>query len=116
MERDQLAQLLDESDYASTACRHALLEGAAFIVWDGCTPADRMVPAYERREARAVAEGVATLGFSGALAALRGVGSQLVRLAQVTIAHPPYVFMIFLAGSPSAVVACLGIDQNVGAR
>ena len=112
MKRDQLAQLLDGSAYASSACRHALLEGADYILWDGSVPASRMLPAYERREAHTVAEGIPTLGFPEALASLRGIGSQQVQLGQVTVADPPYLFMLFLAADSSTVIACLGVDQE----
>jgi hypothetical protein len=109
--RDHLAQLLDGPGYASSACRHALLDGADFIVWDGCTPASGMLPAYERREAHTVASGIPTLGFPEALASLRSLGTQQVQLGQVTVANPPYVFMLFFAADSSTVVACLGVDQ-----
>lgn len=110
--RDHLAQLLDSPGYASSACRHALLEGAEFIVWDGSAPASGMVPAYERREAHTVARGIPTLGFPEALASLRSVGAAQVQLGQVTVANPPYLFMLFLAADSSEVVACLGVDQE----
>jgi hypothetical protein len=111
VERNELAQLLDISGYASGACRHALLGGAGFTVWDDAVPASRIVPAYERRAVRTVAEGTPTLGFADAVAALRRIGTQPVRLGQVTVTEPPYVFMVFLSGDASTVVACLGIDQ-----
>ena len=111
MERNRLAQLLNGPGYAFSACRHALLEGAEFILWEGSAPAHRMLPAYERREAHTISEGIATLGFPEALVALRAVGAEPVRLGQVTVADPPYLFMIFLAADDAAVVACLGIEQ-----
>jgi hypothetical protein len=112
VERNELAQLLDTSGYASGACRHALLDGAGFIVWDGAVPASRILPAYERRAVRTVAEGVPTLGFAEAVATLRRMGAAPVRLGQVTVADPPYVFMLFFDDDASTVVACLGIDQQ----
>jgi hypothetical protein len=110
VERNRLAELLDGPGYATSACRHALLDGARFLLWDGLTPADRMVPAYERKEALAAAEGTATLGFSEALVALRAAGDKQLRLGQVTLANPPYKFMVFLSDDPDAVVACLGVE------
>jgi hypothetical protein len=114
--RDELAQLLDGSNYARSACRHALLEGADFIVWDGPVSAARMLPAYERREAHTVAQGIPTLGFAEAMVSLREMGAGEVRLGQVTVADPPYLFMLFLGGpaaaAPTSVVACLGVDQH----
>ena len=112
MERDQLVELLDGPGDAGSACRHALLDGAAFLVWEGSAAADRMIPAYERRQRRAAAEGMATLGFSEALVALRAMGTQQLRLGQVALLDNTYRFMLFLAADLSAVVACLGIESD----
>ena len=110
MTRDELAELLETPGYAASACRHALLDGARFVVWENSGPANQMVPAYERQEALAAGSGTASIGFSEALTALRAAGAQLVRLGTVTIAQPPYRFTVFLASDPQAVVACLGIE------
>ena len=112
MERDHLAHLLDRTDHASTACRTALLSGADFVLWDGSTPASRMVPAYERRQAQTTASGAATLGLDEALATLREAGVTGIRLGQVTLSDPPYVFMVFLAGDPASVIACFGVGAS----
>jgi hypothetical protein len=112
VERTQLAQLLDNTGYAAGACRHALLDGAGFIMWESLVPASRILPAYERRESHTVANGIPTLGFAEALAELRTLGPRTVQIGQVTVADPPYVFMVFLSEDASAVVACLGIDQT----
>jgi hypothetical protein len=112
VEREELAHLLDTSSNASGACRHALLSGAGFIVWDGAVPASKILPAYERRAMRTVADGVPTIGFAEAVARLRRMGTDPVRLGQVTVADPPYLFMLFFDGDASNVVACLGIDQQ----
>ena len=110
MERVRLAELLDSPGYASSACRYALLDGARFFVWENSGPADRMIPACERRAALAAAAGRSTLGFPEALAALKAAGSQRLRLGTVTLAQPPYRFTVFLADDPEVVVACLGIE------
>jgi len=115
MERNQLAHLLDRTDHASSACRTALLCGADFTLWDGTTPASRMVPAYERRQAQTLATGAATLGLDEALDTLREAGVTGVRLAQVNVSDPPYVFMVFLAGDPASVITCFGVSQAVRA-
>ena len=112
MERNQLAELLDGPGLAGSACRHALLNGAAFLIWEGSAAADRMVPAYERRQRRAAANGTATLGFPEALDALTAMGRQQLRLGQVTLLDHTYRFMLFLAGDLHAVVACLGIQSD----
>lgn len=110
MERNQLAELLDGPDYAFNACRHALLGGATFLVWEGSTAADRMVPAFERRQQRAAADGTATLGFPEGLAALRAMGTQPLRLGQVTLLDHTYRFMLFLDADLDTVVACIGVE------
>jgi hypothetical protein len=112
VERNQLAELLDGPDYASSACRHALLDGAAFLLWQGSAAADRMVPAYERRQRRAVADGTATLGFPEGLDALRAVGNQQLRLGQVTLLDHTYRFMLFFDAKLDAVVACIGVEGD----
>jgi hypothetical protein len=112
MERDQLVELLNGPGGAGIACRQALLDGATFLVWKGCAAADRMVPAYERRQRHAVAEGVATLGLPEALVALRAMGTEQLRLGQVTLLDNTYSFMLFLAADLSVVVACLGIESD----
>jgi hypothetical protein len=111
MRRDELAQLLDGGGNASQACRTALIEGADLMLWDELAPAERMVPAYERRHAHAVAAGAETMGVSEALTALRQAGSEPVRWGRVTPADRPYVFMVFLAGEPASVIACFGAER-----
>ena len=113
MDRDDLAHLLTDTSYASAACRHALLDGANFILWTGSNAADRMLPAYERRGARAVATGVPTLGLTEALDGLRRAGTDPIQLGQVNVASPPYTFMIFLSGEPMSVIACFGVAGGV---
>jgi hypothetical protein len=112
VERNQLAELLDGPGLAGSACRHALLNGAAFLIWDGSAAADRMIPAYERRQRRAAAEGKATLGFPEALVALTAMGKEQLRLGQVTLLDHTYRFTLFLAADLHAVVACLGIESD----
>lgn len=112
MERNHLAALLEGPSYAASACRHALLDGARFVVWDSSGRADLMVEAYERREASAIATGTSTLGFTEALACLRAAGAQQLRLGTVTLAKPAYRFTVFLAVDPESVVACLGIEGS----
>lgn len=74
-----------------------------------------MVPAYERRQAQTIASGAATLGLDQALTTLREAGVTGVRLGQVTVSDPPYVFMVFLAGDPASVIACFGVGQTARA-
>lgn len=115
VERDRLAELLDTSGYASSACRHALLDGADFTVWDDSVPASKMLPAYERRERHTLAEDIPTLGFAAAIADLRSMGNRPVQVGQVKIVDPPYVFMLFLDAEGTSVVACFGVDQRAEA-
>jgi hypothetical protein len=112
MERDQLAKLLDQTDGTARACRAALLDGADYKLWEGTTPASRMVPAYERRQTQTIASGASTMGFADALVTLRGAGVADIRLGQVTAVNPPYVFMVFLAEDSTSVVGCFGIGQS----
>jgi hypothetical protein len=112
VERNQLAELLDGPGLAGSACRHALLNGAAFVIWDGSAAADSMIPAYERRQRRAAADGKATLGFAEGLVALTAMGRQQLRLGQVTLLDQTYRFMLFLAADLQTVVACLGIESD----
>lgn len=112
MDRDRLAQLLDTPAYATSACRHALLDGAEFTVWEGSVPASSMVPAYERRERHTEAAGIPTVGFPAAIANLREMGTRRVQVGQVKVTNPPYVFMVFLDEDSTAVVACVGVDQQ----
>jgi hypothetical protein len=44
------------------------------------------------------------------LVALRAAGNKQLRLGQVTLANPPYKFMVFLSDDSDAVVACLGVE------
>lgn len=111
MDRDRLTGLLTGTDDAVSACRAALGGGAELILWQGLVGADRMLAAYKRRHSRAVADDVMTLGFDEALAGLTRAGNQQLQLGQVTAADPPYVFMVFLAEDPPALVACVGIAQ-----
>lgn len=114
MERDTLAQLLDQADptAGAAACRTALVAGAELVIWGGGAPANQMLPAYQRRQVATVTAGTATTGFPEALAALRDAGTERVQLIQVSTTRPPYVYMVFLSGDPIAVVACVGIDKD----
>jgi hypothetical protein len=112
MERDRLTQLLDGAGDAVRACRSALLHGAELTAWGDPAPASRMLPAYERRQAQSIASGAATVGFAEALRGLRDAGTQAVSLCQVTVAQPPSVFMVFLAGDPVTVIACYGVQPS----
>jgi hypothetical protein len=114
MERDALANLLDHtsSTATATACRTALLAGAELRIWGGGAPADQMLPAYQRRQVATASAGTATIGFPEALAALRHAGSQRVHLAQVTTTEPEYLYLVFLAGEPMTVIACIRIDKD----
>jgi hypothetical protein len=114
MERNALAQLLDQPGSTATAaaCRTALDGGAELMIWGGGAPANQMLPAYQRRQVATASAGTATTGFPEALAALRDAGAAQVQLAQVTATRPPYVYMVFLSGDPIAVMACVGIDKD----
>jgi hypothetical protein len=112
MDQERLTQLLDRSSTAGSACREALLRGAELILWNGSAPADRMLAAYRRRHARAVAENVESIGFAEALDGLRSAGTRQLKIGQVTVADNAYVYMVFLTVEPSELVACVGIARS----
>jgi hypothetical protein len=112
MDQQDLTDLLDGSTEAGSACRTALLEGAELILWQGSVPADRMLAAYRRRHAHVLADAVESVGFTEALEDLESAGTRQLNLAQVTVADPAYVYMLFLTYAPPALVACLGIARS----
>jgi hypothetical protein len=113
MDPHRLTQLLDGPGDAARACRSALLDGAELTSWGDPTPASRMLPTYERRQAQSIASGATTVGLAEALCCLRDAGAKSVSLCQVTVNEPPYVFMVFVTDEPARVVACFGIQQRV---
>jgi hypothetical protein len=112
MNQERITQLLNHSNEAGSACRDALLDGAELILWRGSAPADRMLAAYRRRYARAVADAVESIGFTEALDDLRRAGTRELNLGQVTVADPAYVYMIFTTEDPPTLVACVGIARD----
>jgi hypothetical protein len=112
MDQNAVTQLLNRSSEAGEACRDALLDGAQLILWRGSAPADRMLAAYRRRHARAIADGVDTIGFVQALDDLGRAGTSQLSLGQVTVADPAYIYMIFMVNEPPALVACVGIARG----
>ncbi|MEU8006288.1 hypothetical protein AB0B66_34460 [Catellatospora sp. NPDC049111] len=52
------------------------------------------------------------LGFREAVDRLDELGDQPLRLGQVAVLSPPYHFLLFLTADLSAVVACIGVDQQ----
>jgi hypothetical protein len=112
MDRDLLAGLLEREGEAFAACRHAVLSGARFWVDDLPYPASALVKTYARREGSTQKRGIATLGFADAVAALRALSEQGVRIGAVDVDDPPYHYQLFLNEAGTAAIACLGVDQS----
>ncbi|GAB3816560.1 hypothetical protein [Micromonospora zhanjiangensis] len=112
MDRDRLVSLLSGPQDAHASCRAALRDGAAFVVHDHPLPAANFLRTYRRRRRHARAAGIPTLGFDLAVEALAAAGDLPLRLGSVTAVDPPYHFQLVLTEDASAVVACLGIDQQ----
>ncbi|WP_144120960.1 hypothetical protein [Catellatospora sichuanensis] len=110
----QLIRLLGERNDAFEACRLALEDGASFRIFEDPAPlpAHHYARIYARRERLTRNAGRPTLGFREAADRLGESGDQPLRLGQVTVISPPYHFQLFLTADISAVVACLGVDQQ----
>jgi len=109
---------LADGDEASAACRRALLAGARFWVSpaEQVAPASALVATYARREEHTRRSGIPTVGFAAAVEALRRRGERLVRLGAVDSDRPPYHYQLFFEQDLRAVVAVLGVDQNLAYR
>jgi hypothetical protein len=118
VDRDGLARLLTGEGEAFAACRRAVVAGARFWISkaEQLTPVSALVPIYARRDAHTRRVGIPTLGFAAAVEALRGRSEQLVRIGAVDSDDPPYHYQLFLNEDLTAVVAVLGVDQNLGYR
>ncbi|MFD3616814.1 hypothetical protein ACFWWT_16545 [Streptomyces sp. NPDC058676] len=110
MERNLLVRLLAGDDEASVAARAALLDDAAYVVWDGTCPAEWHARTYARRLRHTRRKGIETLGLERAVRLL-GRHDQPVRLGQVTAADGTWLFMLFLAEDGGELVACTGVRQ-----
>jgi hypothetical protein len=111
MNQERIAQLLDGGTGAASACRAALIDGANLILWQSSAPADRMLAAYRRRHAQVLADAVDSIGFTEALDDLQRAGTRELCLGQVTVAHPAYIYMLFLTNDPPKLIACLGVAR-----
>jgi hypothetical protein len=112
MDRDRLVSLLSGSQEAHVACRAALRNGAAFVIYDHPLPATDLLGIYRRRQRHTSKAGIPTHGFGPAIEALAASGGLPLCLGSVTAVDPPYHFQLFLTEDASAVVACLGVDQQ----
>jgi hypothetical protein len=112
MDRDRLVSLLSGSHDAHAACRAALRDGAPFVVYGHPLPANNFLGTYRRRQRHTRETGIPTLGFDLAIEALAAADTLPLRLGSVTATDPPYHFQLFLREDMSAVVACLGVDQQ----
>ena len=111
MEREQLEQLLGDGDETSSAALSALRAGASPIVWDGTTSAESLATVYGRRLRHTLRRGIETSGLARAVQRLDLYGRP-VRLGQIRTADGSWVFMLFLDGDGSTLVACTGVRQT----
>ncbi|MEU5566872.1 hypothetical protein [Micromonospora musae] len=116
MERAQLTALLDRQDDAYQACRAALTGGSPFKIFDGSLPASHFADIYRVREIHTRKKGIPTVGFAQAVEALYALGEQPLQIGNVELAEPPYYFQLFFSAETSAVVACIGVDQQHQSR
>ncbi|MDH6463844.1 hypothetical protein M2302_004041 [Micromonospora sp. A200] len=112
MERAQLISLLVGQTASFAACREALERGAPFTSSDGLLPACHYARIYERRERHTREAGIPTVGFAEAVKALDALEDEPLQIAGVRQSGPRYYFQLFLAADRSAVVACIGVDQQ----
>jgi len=112
MERMTLASLLDRDGEAFRACRHAVLKGAKFEVYDSAVPVRQVIPTYQIRKAHTREIGVPTLGFSAAIEDLQTCALERVLLGSISSSDPAYWFVFFMAVDRTRVVACIGVDQD----
>jgi len=116
VKREDLISLLTDNSPAHQACRTALNQGSFFYVDDGLIPANNHAFTYRAREAHTRERGIPTLGFAAAVERLHALGEQPLRLGGVRQSDPPYYFQLFLAADGTAVLACIGVDQQHQAR
>lgn len=114
MNRAHLAGLLEQDGEAYTACRRAVLTGAAISISENGQPASTLASIYARRQRHTRQVGIPTLGFVTAVRRLRDQGHEILRFAAVDADDPPYHFHLFLNEDLTAVLACVGIDHRTG--
>jgi len=110
---DEIVSALDPLQPAHRGCATALRNGADFRLWhDGVATPEELLEICHRRHRRILEQGIVTLGFEQALAALEATGHDGLRLGAVEVEDPPYHYAVFLAPHETEVVACLGVDQT----
>ncbi|MEU5366307.1 hypothetical protein ABZ354_23015 [Streptomyces sp. NPDC005925] len=111
MEREQLERLLCDGDDTSSAALTALRAGAAYVIWDGTTSPKLLAAIYGRRLRHTVRRGIETSGLARAVQRL-DLYARPVRLGQIRTADRTWVFMLFLDGDGSTLIACTGVRQT----
>jgi hypothetical protein len=111
MERKQLERLLCEGDDTSSAALTALRAGASYVIWDGTTSPKSLAAIYGRRLRHTVRRGIETSGLARAVRRL-DLYDRPIRLGQIRTADRTWVFMLFLDGDGSTLIACTGVRQT----
>jgi hypothetical protein len=112
VERVQLISLLVGQTASFAACREALEGGASFGFGAGLLPARHYAAIYKRRERHTRQAGIPTVGFAEAVKTLDSLEGEPLQIAAVRQTDPPHYFQLFLTADRSAVVACIGVDQQ----
>ncbi|MGW4872507.1 hypothetical protein [Streptomyces chartreusis] len=110
MERERLERLLGGGDDMSLAALSSLHAGASYVVWDGTTSAESLATVYGRRLRHTLRRGIATSGLARAVQCL-DLYDRPVRLGQIRTADGSWVFMLFLDGDGTTLIACTGVRQ-----
>ncbi|MGW7051326.1 hypothetical protein [Streptomyces sp. NPDC054887] len=108
MEREALVTALDDGTEAATSARTAILTGGDYTVWEGTTCAKALAGVYERRLRRARRTGQRTLDLERAVRLLRHHGAP-VRVGRVDAPDRSWVYLLFLVGDGTDLVACTGV-------
>lgn len=111
MEREQLERLLGVGDETSSAALTTVRAGASHLVWDGTTSAEELATIYGRRLRHTRRRGIEASGLARAVQRLELYGRP-IRLGQIRTADGSWVFMLFLDGDGSTLVACTGVRQD----
>lgn len=112
MERSRLIQLLAGEGEVRLLSRSALSSGAPYEVWPEAVATQRLLAVYERRQRGTRRSGQSSIGFSGALDALRAYGGADLSIGFIDDrSRGGYYFQLFMDPEMNTVVACLGIES-----
>ncbi|GHF08390.1 hypothetical protein GCM10017786_47710 [Amycolatopsis deserti] len=113
MDREALADLLDQPTGACRAARLALRQGGDYQVWiDSRVPAHHLVSTYRRRLRSTERRGVATLDLRATVEALEQLGDEPVVGGYVEAADGAWAYIVFLRPGCAELIACTGVRQR----